>query len=437
MKRETIEQLQTRAKELLDANTVTAERDGVIYRFATPTGDTGVNAYRIPKFQWTGWDSQFHAIVYAKLGDATRAEEEIRSIFANQRESGFIPHVAFWDHAESLPTWARLESKGRFNALKRHRPASTEQIQPPVLAESVRELQQIDPGAAEPFIEPTYRYYRWLAEHRDPDGDGLISVISESETGLDYSPAYDAVNGYRYGDPPIQLHRASRRIRLFNKWLWNFNLKRIFRYSPYHVEDVLVNSIYIRGLQLLAEMADVKRETNVKRETIIADWARSQAKASLQSLIEKSYDQNVGLFWNLSGRDENPVMTKTVGSLMPLIIQGLPQAISDRLVENLIDERSFWTEYPVPSTPLDQREFSPKSLVGGDLRIWRGPLSMNTNWYIANGLRRIGKNNIADQIKDKSQELVSRHGFNEFYNPLTGEPCGADKFGWATLAAIM
>ena len=61
-------------------------------------------------------------------------------------------------------------------------------IQPPVLAQAVEAVG--DPLAAEalPAVE---RYYRFLARERDPDGDGLISIIAQFESGLDFSPAYD------------------------------------------------------------------------------------------------------------------------------------------------------------------------------------------------------------------------------------------------------
>ena len=60
-------------------------------------------------------------------------------------------------------------------------------------------------------------------------------------------------------------------------------------------------------------------------------------------------------------------------------------------------------------------------------------MSMNTNWFLAHGLRSHGYPDLADQIAERSRELVERHGFNEFYNPLNGEPVGVETFGWATL----
>ena len=68
-------------------------------------------------------------------------------------------------------------------------------------------------------------------------------------------------------------------------------------------------------------------------------------------------------------------------------------------------------------------------------RIWRGPCSLNTNWFLVQGLRRHGYDAEANVLASRSRELAETHGFNEFYDPLDGRPVGAPEFGWATLAA--
>jgi glycogen debranching enzyme len=91
----------------------------------------------------------------------------------------------------------------------------------------------------------------------------------------------------------------------------------------------------------------------------------------------------------------------------------------------------------VPSVPLDDPRFDRRSRPWGIRFIWRGPSSMNTNWFIVDGLRRHGYDAEADELVARSRELVERGGFNEFYDPIDGTPVGAANFGWATLAAVM
>ena len=54
-------------------------------------------------------------------------------------------------------------------------------------------------------------------------------------------------------------------------------------------------------------------------------------------------------------------------------------------------------------------------------------------WLLAPALRRFGYESDADRIVASCIELVERHGFREYYNPLNGEGLAARRFGWSTL----
>ena len=58
------------------------------------------------------------------------------------------------------------------------------------------------------------------------------------------------------------------------------------------------------------------------------------------------------------------------------------------------------------------------------------------NYMIADGLRRAGETAVADHIVHSSLELIARSGFAEYYDPITGEPCGGGRFTW-TAAMVM
>jgi hypothetical protein len=124
-------------------------------------------------------------------------------------------------------------------------------------------------------------------------------------------------------------------------------------------------------------------------------------------------------------------------SLLPLLLADLPPDPAARLLEHLTDEREFWPRFPVPSVALDEPAFRRDSRVDGRRRIWRGPCSMSTNWLLSLGLRRHGRDDLADDLAERSRALVERGGFNEFFDPLDGTPVGEPEFGWATLAAVL
>jgi hypothetical protein len=421
--RESAAELIERAHTLLSANSRVGHLRGQAFRFTVPSAD------RYP-FQWF-WDSCFHAIVWARI-DLERAMDELRALFAVQTPDGLIPHVVFWDRTlVSRLSWHYLESRGRLDLLLPGRtPRTTAMIQPPVIAQAVEAIVEAG-GAAflDEALPPLERYYRYLARERDPDADGLISIIAQFESGLDFSPAYDPPSG---GTPSaLALGLRARTPQLLNKVV-DYDPGLALRINPRQFEDVLVNTVYADGLESLARLAAHGGAEDLRR------WADSRANAVVDRLLERCYDERRGLFFNLSGRRERRDRTvKTVISLLPLLLADLPADVVARLLEHLTDPREFALPFPVPSVARDEPSFAANSLVEGRRRIWRGPCSMNTNWLLSTGLRRHGRHDLAEELAERSRLLVGQGGFNEFFNPLDGTPVGAHDFGWATLAAVL
>jgi len=69
-------------------------------------------------------------------------------------------------------------------------------------------------------------------------------------------------------------------------------------------------------------------------------------------------------------------------------------------------------------------------------RYWRGPVWLIVNYMIANGLHAAGQTGIANRIDADSLRLIETSGFAEYYDPLTGEPCGGDQFTWTAAMVI-
>jgi len=405
--------LARRARALLDANTRTGVKDGRTYRFSIPAA----GAY---PFQWF-WDSCFHAIVWSRF-DRERAADELRGLLAWQRPNGFIPHVVFWNEnfVSARKVWHHLESRG---IPYLHVPRTTEYVQPPVLA---RAVERIGGAFADEAYPAVAAFYRYLARERDPDADGLVSIVAQFESGIDYSPVYSEASGVRLRDP-VSIYFHARRGEVVNKLL-NFDLKRIFARTDHHHEDVLYNSIYADGLRALARLAAARGDGETEA------WALRTAERVTHALVERCWDDECGLFFNLVGRNETRMTRPTIISLMPLLLPDLPTEVVTRLVEALTDEERFWTPWPVASVARNHDTFLRDSHIWGVRFIWRGPCSMNTNWFLVEALRRHGCDGVADELAARSRELVGRGGFNEFFDPIDGHPVGAENFGWATLA---
>jgi glycogen debranching enzyme len=386
---------------------------GLEYDFVCPSMGTY-------PFQWF-WDSCFHAIVLSQF-DAERARTEIRSLLANAQPDGFVAHVTFWQRE-------RFEALLSTYAIAYRTPYLSDCIQPPVLAEAVAAAARGPEGDAflAEVLPRVRRYYDWLDRMRDPDRDGLIATLQPDESGLDHTPKYDGYLGVsgadlggltaaweRVAGPYAQCGRAH---------------ESMFALDRFVLEDVLVNTIYAENQRVLASLC---RRTGDARA---ADEMDRRAGQTIGALLGKCYDASTGLFYDLAGLREEPLRVNTVSSLMPILLPDLPTTVVDALAEHLSDPSEYGAAFPVPSVALDEPSYLAPA--PGSRLVWRGPSWMNTNWYIARGLRRHGRVAMARLIEDRSAALVERSGFREFYDPFTGEGFGAEDFSWTGLALNM
>ncbi|MEX0616305.1 MAG: hypothetical protein WD231_00665 [Candidatus Woykebacteria bacterium] len=378
--------------------------------------------------QWF-WDSCFHAIVLSHF-DIELAKNEIRSLLKVQRKDGFIPHVIYWRETRFrrplAGIGAALESKFSLN------PTMTELTQPPLIAQAVEAIykKEKDLKFLIEVVPKLAQYYKWLAKNRDPDGDGLISIIAPYESGLDQSPSYDPILGLK--NKNIILIAVAGRSVTFKNMLRGYNLEKIFADDYFSVEDVFVNSIYLFNLKLMTKLLmEVDREEEAR-------WFNQKYNFAKKALVEKCFDQESKIFFDLYSKDEKKADIITIKSLMPLILD-LDRKYVNFLVQNhILNSNEFNLPYPVPTVARSERSFAPApSTIAKEPVIWRGPTWVNTNWYIAKGLAKHGFKKEAKNIADKTVELVKRSGFREFFDPFTGEGYGAHSFGWSTLVVDM
>jgi hypothetical protein len=145
-------------------------------------GYTVPNAEVYP-FQWL-WDSCFHAIAWAELGESDRASSELAHLFRTQTADGFVAHIDYefapLHHADF---WKRAD-----------RSTIT---QPPMFGHAIAELHRrgID---VSPLIEPATRAMLFLFDRRERI-DGLIALCHPWESGADDCPRCDEIVIY-HGD---------------------------------------------------------------------------------------------------------------------------------------------------------------------------------------------------------------------------------------------
>jgi len=371
-------------------------------------------------FQWF-WDSCFHTVALAHF-DRERARREVRSLLRNAQPDGFVAHVTFWQREafeEMLKTYS----------IAYRTPYLSDCIQPPVLAEAVQAAARGEGGRAflDEVLPTVRRYYDWLDRVRDPDRDGLIATLQPDESGLDHTPKYDAylgIHGTDLEDYTAAWERVAGPYATVGR-----DPEKMFALDRFICEDVLVNTIYGENQRVLGELLDSVGDAAG------AAAMRARAAHTTEGLVSKCYDAEAGLFFDLAGRREERLHVNTVSSLLPLALPDLPAKIAERIVGHVTDEREYAAPFPVPSVAMNEPSYAP-GVVGIKL-VWRGPTWMNTNWYLARGLRRHGRPDLARHVEDRSAALVERDGFREYYHPATGEGNGATDFSWTGLVLDM
>jgi hypothetical protein len=365
-------------------------REGVRTADGVPFAYTCPSAGHYP-WQWY-WDSCFTAITWRHF-DPDRSRRELESLLAAQREDGFIGHTIFWN--------TPLTGRRRFtyNVTSPNAPMTTS-IQPPLLAWAWR-IAVGDPASVPAIV----RHYDWLAANRDLDGDGLLWIVQPDESGLDASPQFDALWGWRAHDRAgfVFLVRRNRRL--------GYDLRRVAGAGGPVCCEVATNVLYSLSLMALGR------------------------PSLTETMIERMYNRTTGLFEPLTRPKTRRLPALTWAALSPLALPDLPEAIGRRLVEeHLLDERRFWLPVPPPSVPPTEPSFSTRD--DGFLwirRYWRGPTWVNAAWLVWLGLRRLGYIEQADALAGRVAAAVLASGLREYYHPYTGAGMGAVDFAWSSL----
>ena len=141
-------------------------------------GHTVPNADVYPH-QWL-WDSCFHALIWAELGEPDRAIAELSAALADQADDGFVPHVRYVADPYGLAGfWGRT--------------GTSSITQPPMYGHVVAELRRRGVSTCRPrWWSGPRPGVRFLLDPRARTADGLVTVVHPWETGCDDSPRWDS-----------------------------------------------------------------------------------------------------------------------------------------------------------------------------------------------------------------------------------------------------
>jgi mannosylglycerate hydrolase len=134
-------------------------------------------------------------------------------------------------------------------------------------------------------------------------------------------------------------------------------------------------------------------------------------------------------------RNARLIRENTIAAFMPLYAGVAEDAHAQRLVQDHLRDSSEYapdldtTHFRVPTASKSNRYFDPRGY-------WRGPVWVSLNWFLIQGLKRYGYDDLARQIRKDTLALVENADFYEYFDPRTGTGYGTDKFSSSAALVI-
>lgn len=302
-------------------------------------------------------------------------------------------------------------------------------IQPPLVAQALERVYQVsgDKEFLSSMLPKLKKYFRWLARNRDFQGDGLLTIISPFESGIDWKPSFDKVVGFPQKKADWRLFMKVVRVDMRN-YLLNYNLKKIYKRGSFLVKEVLFNTIYAQNLEALAGLC---RELDEQEEA--REFAQLGGRVS-RSILEVMYDEKDAAFYDVFGKGNTKIRTLTPTAFFPVVLKEMPEEIIKKVMQaHFFNSQEFNVPFPIPSVAKNDSSFNPAE----SMYIWRGPTWIVNNWFMHQFLMEKGYRKESKKMIDSIRQLITRSGFREYYNPFTGEGYGANDFTWAGLVVDM
>tara|TARA_B100000700_G_scaffold226214_2_gene249599 strand:- start:40 stop:1296 length:1257 start_codon:yes stop_codon:yes gene_type:complete len=377
--------------------------------------------------QWN-WDSAFISLGYSYF-NMEYAIEELEKLVSGQWEDGMIPHILFHDNDESYfpnhKTWGcgnKIPSSGI--------------TQPPIIVTVIKKivdqnkLDQSQMKRIESIIKKLKKYLDWFYNYRDTSKIGLVSIIHPWESGLDNSPIWDSSldkvkidENLSYERRDLNVSRSSNRplkkdydgyITLLNQFKKNkYNPSKIVSDSMFNVIDIGFNSILIRATKDLIELA---KKFNLN----FADLENKILKSE-ESLI-KFYKDKDQSFFSYDFKNHKLINVDAISNYFILFANLQNQDINNRVI-NKLKKYNSQKEYFFTTV-------NPKDKTFEETRYWRGPVWINSNWIIYQGLKNKDIK-FAKLVKKITLKLLEEKNFHEYYNYTNGACLGANNFSWS------
>lgn len=258
-----------------------------------------------------------------------------------------------------------------------------------------------DKGFLKAIYHGLSRYADYFARERDAEGSHLYDVINQGETGQEYS------SRYLFADPEADTWKAIR-LKGVDATLYIYELQRA--------------------------LAEIAAELDMPNQ---AQRWNAEADATKQAVLERMWDPGREEFCDvLPGTFERSPYSPAV-SFYPFMTDIAGPEHAGALRRHLLDPQRFWSEYPVPTSSLDDPFFDAEAEWKGRRHAcpWSGRVWPMTNSHVCQALARAAQH-LDPSLSQAAAELLRRFvrmmfydgdpgrpNCFEHYNPRTGMPC--------------
>ena len=391
------------------------------------------NGYTLPTnnklypAQWN-WDSAFIALGYSYF-NLNFALDEISTLLSGQWKDGMVPHILFHDkNTNYYPNYSVWNCGNKIS--------SSGITQPPIMASILKKIvdknkfNKKQKSKVIKIIQDLKRYHEWFIKFRDPNKTGLVSILHPWESGYDNSPLWDIPMNkvkleknlkYKRGDikvvnpkyRPLDID-YDRYVTIKNFLKKNkYNTKKIYKLSLFNVVDIGFNSIFLKANK---DLLILLKKFNLNFSNIKKYIELTETK------IIKLYNQKNNTFTCKDLKNKKKIRIPSITNYFLLYADLNNELINKKIIKSLKSYNKN-EKYIFSSIKPNHQSFEEK-------RYWRGPVWINCNWIIYQGLKNKDKL-FSEVVKQKTIKIVEKKGFHEYYSCKSGKPMGANNFSWS------
>lgn len=375
-------------------------------------GFTCPNATTYP-WLWL-WDSCFHSIVRAELGDVERAATELATALSGQDTTGFVPHLLYLDGST-----AHEEFWGRR--------ATSSITQPPIYGLTIAELARRGVTVPDEVVARAADGLRFLFERRRRSPAGLIEIVHPWESGCDHSPRWDDLMAP--GTSPHAPGHLARleRIDPYDEALWFRRKGELLRHVHRSAEGApLWNDEFACGSVAFSAMTAF---CAYELATVSGDRSLTAAADEVREALADRWDPGLRTWIDDGPTAHGSGRIRTSEALLPLLVETRPEVV-DAVVSELEDPDGFAGPFGPTQVHRDEPRFRPGSY-------WRGPSWPQLDFLLWLALVRAGRPDSARVLAEGTVRGAVGSGWAEYWDADTGRGGGAAPQSWTTLAVCL